>query len=228
MDRPDPFGRVRPLSCCRILLGGVAAAIALAARTAIAVAAVTAVAPTVATITPLAAALLAALARPAGADLLGDVAPVAWSTTRMESFTLPRSSKPMTLTFTWSPSLTCRWSCSPLIASSEMWTRPSLAPRKFNEGAELGGLHHLAVVDLAHLGSATMPVIQSIAFCAARPWWRRPWRCRRRVDVDLGAGGFRDLADHLAAGAMTSRILSLLMLITVIRGAVAASSPRRR
>ena len=61
-------------------------------------------------------------------------APVAWSTTRMDSFTLPRSSKPMTFTFTASPTLTTSVVLlTRSFASSEMWTRPSLAPRKFTK-----------------------------------------------------------------------------------------------
>src|SRR5262249_37156755 len=59
-------------------------------------------------------------------------APVCWSTRFIDSLTLPRSSKPRSFTFTVSPSFTT----SPTLptrcgASSEMWTRPSLLPRKF-------------------------------------------------------------------------------------------------
>src|SRR6185312_382473 len=60
--------------------------------------------------------------------------PVAWSTTFMERRTLPRSSKPRSFTQTLSPSLTTsvvlatRWS-----ASWEMWTSPSLEPKKLTK-----------------------------------------------------------------------------------------------
>lgn len=45
-------------------------------------------------------------ASPAAASLPSKSAPVSWSTTRIESRTLPRSSKPISLTFTFWPSFT--------------------------------------------------------------------------------------------------------------------------
>src|SRR4029077_11107833 len=60
--------------------------------------------------------------------------PVSWSTTFIDSRTLPRSSKPKSLTFTLSPSLTTSVVfCTRRGANWLIWTRPSLAPKKFTK-----------------------------------------------------------------------------------------------
>ena len=58
--------------------------------------------------------------------------PVSWLTRFIESFTLPLSSKPITFTLTLSPSLHMSVVFSVLaFCNSEIWTNPSLVPRKF-------------------------------------------------------------------------------------------------
>src|ERR1700677_3335836 len=69
-----------------------------------------------------------------GAGVFSRSAPVCWSTTRIDSLTLPRSSWPMTLTLTRSPSLTTSVVLlTRALASCEMWTRPSFEPKKFTK-----------------------------------------------------------------------------------------------
>src|SRR5262249_6634451 len=74
-------------------------------------------------------------------------------------------------------------------------------PEEVHEGAELDGLHDLAVVDHADLGlgyDALDPVDGGLALLGVD---RRHFDGAVVLDVDLGAGGLGDLADHLAAGA---------------------------
>src|SRR3569833_1407423 len=76
-----------------------------------------------------------------------------------------------------------------------------LRPEEVDEGAEIGGLHHGALVDGADfglIGNALDPLDGGIDLLAVRGG-----DLDRAVvlDVDLGAGLFDDLADHLAAGA---------------------------
>ena len=80
--------------------------------------------------------------------------PVSWSTTFIDRRTLPRSSKPMSLTLTSAPSLTTSVGLGRRArgASWETCTRPSLGAEEVHEGAEVHDLHHLAGVDLADLG----------------------------------------------------------------------------
>src|SRR5207248_5171283 len=60
--------------------------------------------------------------------------PVCWLTCRMLSLTLPRSSKPRTLTLTRSPTLTTSATLPTRCgANSLIWTRPSREPRKFTK-----------------------------------------------------------------------------------------------
>src|SRR5439155_17095081 len=72
--------------------------------------------------------------------------PVCWSTWRMLSLTLPRSSKPSTLTLTLSPTLTTlatlptRCGARPVI-----WTSPSREPRKFTKAPKSTTLTTLPV-----------------------------------------------------------------------------------
>ena len=68
----------------------------------------------------------------------------------MLSLTLPRSSKPSTLTLTWSPILTTSATLPTRCgASSLIWTSPSRAAEEIHEGAEVDDLDDLAVVDHA-------------------------------------------------------------------------------
>ena len=60
--------------------------------------------------------------------------PVSWLTRFIDNFTLPLSSKPITFTFTLSPSLQMSVVFSVLaFCNSEIWTSPSLVPRKFTK-----------------------------------------------------------------------------------------------
>ena len=136
------------------------------------------------------------------------------------SLTLPRSSGLMTLTLTLSPSLQMSvvFSVRPF-CSSEIWTRPSLAPRKLTK-APKSTVFTTVVIDHAKLRLGDDVLDPSHGGLAGRTGHGGHLDGAVIIDVDLRAGGLADLADDLAARPMMSRILSTQILRVVIFGAL--------
>ena len=136
------------------------------------------------------AALAVSRCRRSSASLALMSSPVAWSTCFMLSLTLPRSSKPSTLTFTWSPTLTTSVDLADALRRqlADM-DEPVARAEEIDEGAEIDGLHHLAVIDHAELrarrrcrGSSRSPRCDGVGVD------RRDLDRAVVLDVDLGAG----------------------------------------
>ncbi len=128
--------------------------------------------------------------------------PVAWSTTFIDRRTLPRSSKPSSLTQTLWPSLTTSLRLGNALGSELRDVDEAVAgAEEVDEGAEVGGLDDRAFVDLAdfRLGDDRVdPLAGRFDFLAGG---RSDLDGAVVFDVDLGAGLFDDFADDLAAGA---------------------------
>ena len=96
--------------------------------------------------------------------------PVSWSTTFIDRRTLPRSSKPSSLTLTLSPSLTTSVVlCDALVRELGDVDEAVLGAEEVHEGAEIDDLDDLAVVDLADFGSSTIALIHLIAASIGLP-----------------------------------------------------------
>ena len=145
---------------------------------------------------------LAACAARSAFCLASRSSPVAWSTTFIDRRTLPRSSKPSSLTFTLSPSLTTSVILLHAVRRELADVDEAvLGAEEVHEGAEVHHLDHGALVDRGRLrigGDRLDPVDRRLDRLAVGGG-----DLHRAVvlDVDLGAGLLDDLADHLAAGA---------------------------